>query len=163
MGVKCNGTSQRNASGHAPGDFSRHQLGRIAQSDRVQFHQDQIPDQFFGQISLFPQGKGHIFKNGQIGKECTVLKKHPHFSAQLVQTCSIEAPNFLAINKNLPRFCQKLAADQTQYRRFARAGPPHDGNDFSSRKSHVDAREDFAVSITENQIANVDNIGHGIF
>ena len=64
VGVECNGARQRHPPRHAARQLGRHQPGRAAQADGLQFHQDQIANHRVWQAGVFAQRKGDVVLHG---------------------------------------------------------------------------------------------------
>ena len=60
-------------------------LPRSAQSDRVQLHDDDLPNQLFRQVGMFPQWKRDIFENIQISQQCALLEQNAQLSSHVIK------------------------------------------------------------------------------
>ena len=68
----------------------RHQPCGAAQSDRLQLHEDQPPQQRLGQAGVFSDWKRDVFEHVEVGQQRAVLEQHAHAAAQGKQLAAPE-------------------------------------------------------------------------
>ncbi len=160
--VQRDGARDGHAARHAARDFARLELGGIAQADRVQLHQHQVADQFFGQVGVLAQREGDVLEHAQVGEQGAELEQHAHLAAQPVQAIDIELVDHFAGHADRALLRADLAADQAQHGGLAAARTAHDSHHFPTREVHAEIRQDRTFSICKMQIADFDKIRHGV-
>jgi hypothetical protein len=136
---------ERHAPLHAAGELLRHQIGRAAQSHRLELHQHQVADERFRQLRALAHREGDVVERGEIGKERAELEQHAHLAPQLVELARPGATDRPAEHPDLALRRPQRPADQPQQRRFAAAAAAHDGDDAPARDGERNAVEDRRV------------------
>ena len=154
--VQRNRACQRHAPRHAARNLRRHQIARAAQAHGVQLHQHDVAHQRFGQIGVFAQWKGDVFKHIHVGEQRAVLKQHPHAPAGGVERGGVHLADVLAVKQHLALLGALLAANQAHHRGFAAARGAHDGRDFAARHRHRQATQHWTLAIAEVDVAQFD-------
>lgn len=129
---------------------------RIAQADGVELHQDQVADEFFGQVGVLAQREGDVVEYRQVGKQRAELEQHAHAAAQAVQAFGIELVHDFAADADFAALGTDLAADQAQHRGLAATRPAHDGNELATWEVHTEIRQDGTLTVSKMQIADFD-------
>ncbi|MNY45545.1 hypothetical protein D3C86_1806560 [compost metagenome] len=107
---------------------------------------------------MFAQRVRHVFEHRQIGEQRTRLKQHAHFLARFIQLMARQRGNVIAIKPDFTAVRCQLTANQTQQRRFANAGRPHDRRDLATGNRQVDIFEYQSIAARERHVANFDQI-----
>ena len=87
-GVQGHGPGQAGPFLHAAGDFFRQVVLIAGQVDQPELHLDDGLDGGRGQIGVFLEGQGHVFRQGHGAEERPRLKENPEVHAQLAQLLS---------------------------------------------------------------------------
>ena len=152
---------ERHAPLHAAGELLRHQIGRAAQSHRLELHQHQVADQRFRQLRALAHREGDVVERGQIGEERAELEQHAHLAPQLVELARPGPADRPAEHPDLALRRPQRPADQPQQRRLAAAAPAHDGDDASARDGERDAVEDRRAAVRKRDVLDLDQVCGG--
>jgi len=110
--IKCDSSGERNAATHTAGDLGRVKLSGTAKSDRIEFEQNEISNQSFGEIRVLTQRKSDVVKHRHIRKQCSELKQHSHLSANAVQRIEIRCIQPLSVNEDFSFIRRQQSSDK---------------------------------------------------
>ena len=158
--VERNCAGKRDAARHPAGQLRRHQVFHAAQTDRVQFQQNQIADNRFRQARQFAHRKSNIVEYRQIGKQRAMLEQHAHAAAVFVQFISRKTRQITSFNQNLTRLRMNLTRNQPHQRGFAAARTTHHGGEVSLGNAEIDIVQNRTVAIREGNVFHFDE-GYG--
>jgi len=154
--VEGHGTRQGDATRHAAGQFTWHQIVRATQSDRFQLHQHQIANHFFRHVGVLADRKSDIVEHRHVGEQRTELEQHAHLSAQCVQLVVRHLAHLVFLQAHAPAARAQLSADTAQQGGLAAAGSAHDGDHLAARNLHVDSLQHRAAIIIELEVFDID-------
>ena len=86
----------------------------IAQTNRMQLHQHEIPDHRLGQIGVLPQREGDIFEDGHVGKERAELEEKPHAAPQRIELALVHVGHQPTPHLDLASLRPQLPGDEPQ-------------------------------------------------
>ncbi len=156
FGVERDGSGQGHTACHAARNFRGHQIPGTAQTDRVQLHQHNVPDQFGRQIAVLAQGESDVVKDTQIGEQSTKLEQHAHATTGLVKGFSVGRVQTLPVENHFTALWADLPADQPQHRGFTAPRSPHQGGYFAFGEAQTEVTQDRPAPITKGQVLEFD-------
>ena len=118
-----------------------------------QAHQFQQLHNPLTRVALVPDGqrKGHVVKDIFTGHEIKILKNHAHLALQLTQAAAFQTGHLHAHDLHAALLVRLQTVEAAQQGRLARAGMPHDAEDFALVHAHVNIVQDLvrAVALTK--------------
>lgn len=110
--VQGNRPGQRDTTLHAAGQFIGHQISGPAQTHRLQFHQDDVTDHFFGQLGMHAQRKRDVLEHIEVGEQRPALEQHAHMLARIEQIAARQLGQILAVDPHFATGRTQLRAHQ---------------------------------------------------